>query len=66
MWTVVYIASNMMRAEFLKEILMSEGMLVRLRSICISHAGNGGPVEILVPELEVEEANEILANAVTN
>lgn len=64
MWTVVYIASNMMRAKFLKEVLISEGMMVTLRSIGISHAGDGGSVEILVPELVVEDAHEILASAI--
>lgn len=65
MWTVVYIASNMMRAECLKEKLISEGMMVTLRSVGMSRAGSGGSVEIMVPESEAEEANEILASAVT-
>jgi hypothetical protein len=65
MWTVVYIASKMMCAEFLKERLISEGMVVTLRSVGMSRAGRGGAIEIMVPESEAEEAHEILASAVT-
>lgn len=65
MWTVVYIAPSLARAELLKEILISEGLMVTLRPAGIHRPGNGGAVEILVPELEAEEAHEILASAVT-
>lgn len=60
MWTVVYIAPNLAVAETLKDLLLKEGLLVKLR-------GPRGPtlevahIEILVPEAEVEEAHEILA-----
>lgn len=64
MWTVVYIAPNRTIAEMLKEILTSEGLLVMLRSIGIPHFGDGGVVEILVPESEAEEAYEILSSTV--
>jgi len=63
-WTVVYIAPNRAIAEMLKEILTSEGLLVMLRSTGIPHFGDGGAVEILVPESEAEEAYEILSTAV--
>jgi len=60
MWTVVYIAPNLAVAETLKDILLKEGLLVKLRgpgdaTLEVAH------VEILVPEAEVEEAHEILA-----
>ncbi len=64
MWTVVYIAPNRTIAEMLKEILASEGLLVMLRSTGIPHFGDGGAVEILVPESEAEEAYEILSSTV--
>lgn len=64
MWTVVYIAPNRATAEMLKEILTSEGLLVMLRSTGIPHFGDGGAVEILVPESEAEEAYEILSSTV--
>jgi len=64
MWTVVYIAPNRIIAEQLKEILVGEGILVNLRPSGVPHLGDAGSVEILVPELEVEEAHEILSSAI--
>jgi len=61
LWTVVYIAANMSVAEMLREVLTKEGLLVMLRSCGIPHFGASGSVELLVPEVEVEEANEVLA-----
>lgn len=66
MWTVVYIAPNRATAEMLKEVLTNEGLLVMLRSAGVPHLGDSGSVEILVPESEVEEAHEILSNALGN
>lgn len=62
MWTVVYISSNKVIAEQIKEILSSEGLLVMLRPLGIPHLGDSGSYEVLVPELEASEANEILRN----
>ncbi|MGF7185642.1 hypothetical protein GGQ84_001734 [Desulfitispora alkaliphila] len=64
MWTVVYIASNRPMAEMLKGILDHEGILVMLRSVGAPHLGESASVEILVPESEVEEAHEILAESI--
>lgn len=61
MWTVVYIASNRPIAEMLKELLESGGIVTMLRPIGAPHLGESGNVEILVPESEVDEANEIIA-----
>ncbi len=61
MWTVIYIASNRERAESLMNMLMVEGVLATLRP-GVSQNGNGGSIEILVPESEAEEAHEILAS----
>lgn len=60
MWTVVYIAPNKEIAEMLKQILVNEGLLVMLRSADIPHFGSAGHFEILVPEVEAEEAHEVL------
>lgn len=65
MWTVVYIAPNGVIAEQLKSILTNEGLLVMLRAIGVPHLGNSASVEILVPESEAEEANEIINNNLT-
>ncbi len=61
MWTVVYIASNRPVAEMLRELLEKDGILSMLRPIGAPHLGESGSVEILVPESEVDEANEIIA-----
>lgn len=60
MWTVVYIAPHKREAQRIKEILSGEGFLVKLKSVGLSQAGDCGPVEVLVPESEVEEAMEII------
>lgn len=60
MWTVIYIAPNPSYARTLKELLSSEGLLVKLRAVGVPHAHDGGMVEVLVPESEAEEAHEIL------
>ncbi|MCL4426026.1 MAG: DUF2007 domain-containing protein [Firmicutes bacterium] len=61
MWAVVYIASNRMEAEMLKDFLSKEGLLVMLRPLGVPHQGDAANFEILVPEGEVAEAHEILA-----
>lgn len=60
MWKVVYIASNKATAERVKEILTREGLLVNLR-VATAAGGQSGPVEVMVPQGEAREAQEILA-----
>jgi hypothetical protein len=48
----------------LKNYLTAEGLLVMLRSVGVPHLGDSGSVEILVPESEVEEAHEVLSEAI--
>jgi len=60
MWTVVYISSNKIIAEQIKELLTAEGLLVMIRPLGVPHLGDSGAFEVLVPELEATEANEIL------
>lgn len=62
MWTVVYIAPCKSDGERIKVVLCREGFLVKLKNVGLSHASECGPVEILVPESEVEEAMEIINN----
>lgn len=61
MWTVVYIAPNRISAENIKNVLTAEGLLVQLRPVGMAQSGDMSSVEILVPESEIEEAHEILA-----
>lgn len=60
MWTVVYIAPNQRVAERLQQKLTAEGLLVKLRPIGQVQPDSVYSVEILVPELEVDEALEII------
>lgn len=62
MWTVVYIVPHVSEAERIREVLLLEGFLVKLKFIGMSETLESGPVEILVPESEVEEAMEIINN----
>ncbi|MCL6611370.1 MAG: DUF2007 domain-containing protein [Peptococcaceae bacterium] len=62
MWTVVYIAPHKREAERIKDLLSGEGFLVKLKPVGLSQSGDCGPVEVLVPESEVEEAMEIINN----
>lgn len=63
MWTVIYIASSRKQALRLKEILTGEGIMVNLRPIGSCQMEEVGGYELLVPESEAEEANEILSTA---
>ncbi|MDK2820951.1 MAG: hypothetical protein PWP31_916 [Clostridia bacterium] len=65
MWTVIYIAANRKLTLRLKGILDQEGIMVSLRPIGSSKVQDLGGYEILVPESEAEEANEIINNALT-
>ena len=59
-WTVVYIAPNKKEADKIKKNLSMEGLLVKVRGIGLPHTAESGPVEVLVPESEVDEALEII------
>lgn len=59
MWTVIYVAQSKDGAEELQDMLNRQGVLVKTRQI-----GRGknsdGLFEILVPEMEVDDACIIL------
>jgi len=60
MWTVVYIAPTKGVAEKLQDVLATEGLLVKLRSLGLNPERETGSVEVLVPESELDEALEII------
>lgn len=59
MWTVVYMAHNKADVQKIKQILVEEGFLVKIRPI---GKEEDRVYEILVPNGEAEEANEVLGN----
>ncbi len=61
MWQVVYVAPNASLGEMVKELLNQKGFLVMLRSAGVPHMGAAAPHEVLVPEVEAAEANDVLA-----
>ncbi|PDO11464.1 MAG: glutamate decarboxylase [Candidatus Reconcilbacillus cellulovorans] len=58
MWTVIYIAPNAKAAERIKAKLTEEGFLVQVRPVSVSKQ----QYEILVPESELEEVQEVLGS----
>jgi hypothetical protein len=58
MWTVIYIAPTARIAERIKSRLTEEGFLVQVRSINLTN----NHYEILVPEGEVEDVQEVLSS----
>ncbi len=60
MWTVIYIATNRMNAERMKDLLCAEGILANTRATGVASAIGDGAYEILVLESEAKEASEII------
>jgi len=56
MWTVIYIAPNEKTAERIQDRLTEEGFLVKLRQTNMVKQ----QFEILVPETELDEVQEVL------
>lgn len=64
MWVVVYIAPNRKIATYLKELLEMEGILVKLKDSGFKDKNKDERnVEVMVSESEIEEANEVISNA---
>ena len=59
---VVYIAPNRKVANILKELLETEGILVKLKESKYSSKEEKN-IEVMVSEMEIEEANEVINNA---
>ncbi len=62
MWVAVYIAPNRRIAAILKQLLEIEGILVKLKE-SNSTVKEEQNVEVMVTQLEIEEANEVINNA---
>ncbi len=60
MWTVIYIAANRKLALHLKKALTREGIMVTLRPVGTCQMEELAGYELLVPESEAEDANEVL------
>lgn len=60
MWQVIYIAPSKHAAEQLRDALSREGILVSLRATGVSTAAGGTHFELLVPQGEALEANQVL------
>ena len=69
-WRVVYVATGESMAQKIKNTLTDEGFLVMLRSTGSRQSDpqrtSKGPVEVLVPEAEVEEALERITEIVAS
>ena len=72
MWVVVYVAPNRRSAIFIKELLEFEGILVKFKGIngALTQSKSQDQdqdqdqnIEIMVSDLEIEEANEVINNA---
>jgi menaquinone-dependent protoporphyrinogen IX oxidase len=62
MWTVIYIAPTSKIAERIKQKLTEEGFLVQVRPVNVSNQ----QYEILVPEGELEDVQEVLSSILHN
>jgi hypothetical protein len=62
MWVAVYIAPNGRIAAILKQLLEIEGILVKLKE-SNSPMKEERNVEVMVTKSEIEEANEVINNA---
>ena len=60
MWKVVYIATNDVLAERIKNKLSTEGFMVQLRELS-KNPQKKGQVEILVPRSEAPDVVEFLS-----
>lgn len=60
MWTVIYIAQNKKMADKIEKLLTEEGMLTKVQPVSKKLENEDGYYEVLVPEGEAEEAQNIL------
>ncbi|WP_331274042.1 putative signal transducing protein [Capillibacterium thermochitinicola] len=60
---MLYVAPNQTTAYRIKDYMETEGILVRLRPIGLRSEGSYTNYEILVTEAEIEEAQEVLNQA---
>lgn len=60
MWTVIYMAPSKEIATKLEQLLVQEGILVKLRPISKNPDNNDNYYEVLVTGAEVEEAHSVI------
>ncbi|HEY8344488.1 MAG TPA: glutamate decarboxylase [Bacillota bacterium] len=60
---MLYIATSHSVAQRIKDFMEAEGILVRLNPLGIKVKENNGNFEVLVTEAELEEAQEVLNQA---
>ncbi|MFW5647862.1 MAG: hypothetical protein ACOCG5_02120 [Candidatus Alkaliphilus sp. MAG34] len=58
MWTVIYISNTRQDADNIKEVLVAEGFLIKIKPI--NENDKKGACEILVPRAEAEECHSAL------
>ncbi|OYD08407.1 glutamate decarboxylase [Paludifilum halophilum] len=58
MWTVIYVSPNQRMAKRIRDRLDLEGFLVKIRSMRF----HGEQYEVLVPEAELQEVQEVLGS----
>jgi len=63
LWTVLYIAPSQTVAKRIKDYMEAEGILVRVKPIGLRVKGNNTNFEVLITEAEIEEAQEVLNQA---
>ncbi|MDD3839896.1 MAG: hypothetical protein PHP06_04910 [Clostridia bacterium] len=63
MWTVIYMAHNKNDADSLRDILTKEGFLVKLKPVYKNVDERRNCYQILVPQTESEEAQEVIMKA---
>lgn len=61
MWTVVYVAQSTQEAEKILSALRDNGVLVKLRQLGQSK-GTKAIYEVMVPQMEVEDATMVLTS----
>lgn len=62
MWVVIYMAKSLIRAQSACDLLVKEGFLVRKRPVYRTLSDDENYFELKVPELEAEEARQVLSD----
>ena len=63
MWTSVYMAQCLEKANELRNSIEENGIIVMLKKICVADNSENNCYEILVPRAELEKALEIIIAA---
>ncbi|HEC92390.1 MAG TPA: hypothetical protein ENI51_05265 [Candidatus Atribacteria bacterium] len=63
MWKVIYVAKDISLAKNIEKILKEKGIVAILNQLEMTRGELNGNVEILVPKCEVQEAIDIVSQA---